>query len=155
MAGGCSKYFASLYSILYTPYMDSCIFCKIIRGELPSYKVYEDDKTIAFFDIRPVNAGHTLVVPKNHSSNIFDIAPDDWAAVSEVVRVLAIAIEKAVGADGVNIAMNNREHAGQVVHHPHVHIIPRFKGDGLKLMPQRTYRESEAEAVLEKIKAAL
>jgi len=132
-----------------------CIFCKIISGELPSFKVYEDKKTVAFLDIRPVNAGHTLVVPKNHSSSIFDIAPGDWVAVAEVVRVLASAIEKATGADGVNITMNNREHAGQIVHHPHVHIIPRFKGDGLKLMPQRTYVENEAETVMEKIKAAL
>ncbi len=132
-----------------------CIFCKIIRGELPSYKVYEDEKTIAFLDIRPVNAGHTLVAPKKHSNNIFDIAADDWAAVSEIVRRLAIAIEKGVGADGVNIAMNNREHAGQIVHHPHVHIIPRFKGDGLKLMPQRSYEKGEAEESLEKIQAAL
>lgn len=132
-----------------------CVFCKIIKGELPSYKVYEDEHALAFLDIRPVNAGHTLVIPKKHSHNIFDIAPEDWAAVAEVVRALAIAIEKGVQADGVNIAMNNREHAGQVVHHPHVHIIPRFKGDGLKLMPQREYKESEAEESAEKIRSAL
>ncbi|MBI2610693.1 HIT family protein [Candidatus Kaiserbacteria bacterium] len=135
--------------------MPDCIFCKIVRGELPSYKVYEDDKTIAFLDIRPVNAGHTLVVPKTHANNIFDISPEDWAAVSETVRKLTIAIEKGIAADGVNIAMNNREHAGQVVHHPHVHIIPRFKGDGLKLMPQRTYKEREAEESAQKIRDAL
>lgn len=132
-----------------------CIFCKIIRGELPSFKVYEDEKTIAFLDIRPVNAGHTLVAPKSHSHNIFDISPEDWAATAETVRRLAIAIEKALAADGVNIAMNNREHAGQVVDHPHVHIIPRFKGDGLKLMPQRSYKGGEAEASAEKIRTAV
>src|SRR3989344_1251049 len=128
-----------------------CIFCKIIKGELPSYKVYEDGSTIAFLDIRPVNAGHTLVVPKKHSQNIFDIAPEDWRAVSETVRKLAIAIEKGTNADGVNIAMNNREHAGQIVPHPHVHIIPRFKGDGFKLMPQRSYEQGEADVTLKKI----
>ena len=132
-----------------------CIFCKIIRGELPSYKVYEDEKTIAFLDIKPVNAGHTMVVPKAHSHNIFDISPEDWEATTEVVRKLAIAIEKGLKADGVNIAMNNREHAGQVVDHPHVHIIPRFKGDGLKLMPQRSYETGEAETSAEKIREAL
>ena len=132
-----------------------CIFCKIIRGELPSYKVYEDEHTLAFLDIKPVNAGHTLVVPKKHSHNIFDIAPEDWAALTEAARVISIAIEKALGADGVNIAMNNREHAGQVVDHPHLHIIPRFKGDGLKLMPQRNYSEGEAEPVAEKIRSAV
>ena len=135
--------------------MDDCLFCKIIRNEIPSYKVYEDEKVIAFLDIRPVNAGHTLVVPKSHSHNIFDIAPEDWAAVTEVARILSIAIEKGLNADGVNIAMNNREHAGQVVDHPHLHIIPRFKGDGIKLMPQRQYGETEAEPVAEKIRKAL
>ena len=135
--------------------MPDCLFCKIIRGEVPSFKVYEDEKTLAFLDIRPVNAGHTLVVPKNHATNIFDIVPEDWAAVSGTVRKLAIVIEKGVSADGVNIAMNNREHAGQVIDHPYVHIIPRFKGDGIKLMPQRQYEVNEAESTLEKIRAAL
>ena len=135
--------------------MSDCIFCKIIRGELPSYKVYEDENTLAFLDIRPVNAGHTLVVPKKHSHNIFDIAPEDWATLAEAARVISIAIEQALKADGVNIAMNNREHAGQVVDHPHLHIIPRFKGDGLKLMPQRSYAENEAEPVAEKIRVAI
>lgn len=132
-----------------------CLFCKIIAGEVPSYKVYEDDEVYAFLDIFPVNAGHTLVVPKNHSTNIFDIAAKDWAATTEAVRTLAIVLERALGADGVNIAMNNREHAGQVVDHPHVHIIPRFKGDGLKLMPQRQYKPDEADATLAKIRSAL
>lgn len=135
--------------------MTDCIFCKIIRGELPSYKVYEDEKTIAFLDIKPVNEGHTLVVPKNHSQNIFDIAASDWAAVADTVRKVALAVEKGLNADGVNLAMNNREHAGQVVPHPHVHVIPRFKGDGLKLMPQRNYKEGEAESSAEKIRSAL
>src|SRR3990167_4581592 len=141
--------------VLYTTRMSDCIFCKIIRGELPSYKVYEDENTLAFLDIRPVNAGHTLVVPKKHSHNIFDIAPEDWATLAEAARVISIAIEQALKADGVNIAMNNREHAGQVVDHPHLHIIPRFKGDGLKLMPQRNYKENEAEESAGKIRAAL
>ena len=135
--------------------MPDCVFCKIVRGELPSFKVYEDECVIAFLDIRPVNAGHTLVVPKVHSQNIFDIKTEDWMAVAETTRVLALAIEKGTGADGVNIAMNNREHAGQVVPHPHVHIIPRFKGDGLKLMPQRTYKKDEAEDTAKKIRATL
>jgi len=132
-----------------------CIFCKIVAGDIPSSKVYEDERTFAFLDIRPVNAGHTLVVPKKHSHNVFDIDPSDWAAVAETVRIVAIAIEKGVAADGINLAMNNREHAGQVVDHPHVHIIPRFKGDGLKLMPQRDYKEGEVQETLNKIRAAL
>ena len=133
--------------------MSDWIFCKIIRGELPSFKIYEDERVIAFLDIHPVNAGHTLIVPKAHSQNIFDIKPEDWTAVAELTRALALAIEKGTEADGVNIAMNNREHAGQVVQHPHVHVIPRFKGDGLKLMPQREYKTNEAEETAEKIRA--
>jgi len=135
--------------------MDDCLFCKIIRGEVPSQKVYEDEHTFAFLDIRPVNAGHTLVVPKNHSHNIFDITPEDWAATAEAARKIAIAIEKGLDADGVNIAMNNREHAGQVIPHPHIHVIPRFKGDGIRLMPQREYLKDEAGPVAEKIRSAL
>lgn len=132
-----------------------CLFCKIVAGEIPSNKVYEDERTYAFLDIAPVNPGHTLVIPKAHSHNIFDIQPEDWAAVAGTARKVAIAIEEALGADGVNIGMNNREHAGQVVFHPHVHVIPRHKGDGIKLMPQRTYHEGEAGPVAEKLRAAL
>jgi len=132
-----------------------CIFCKIAAGELPSFKVYEDDNTLAFLDIRPVNPGHTLVVPKRHSKNIFDVSPEDWTAVINVVRTLAPVIEKAVTADGININMNNREHAGQVVEHVHVHIIPRFKGDGFKLWHQTPYKEGAAEKTQERIKAQI
>src|SRR3990167_11328104 len=78
----------------YTLDMPECIFCKIIRGDLPSYKVYEDDRVMAFLDIRPVNSGHTLVAPKAHSQNVFDISPEDWAALTEGVRKLGIAIGK-------------------------------------------------------------
>ncbi|MCR4281135.1 MAG: HIT family protein [Candidatus Kaiserbacteria bacterium] len=130
-----------------------CIFCKIIAGELPSLKVYEDDNVLAFLDIRPVNPGHTLVVSKKHSTNIFDVPQEDWTAVAKTVRTLAAVIEKAVSADGININMNNREHAGQVVDHLHVHIIPRFKGDGFKLWHQTSYKEGEAVNVQERIKA--
>lgn len=132
-----------------------CIFCKIVRGEIPSFKVYEDDDTLAFLDIHPVAPGHALVVPKEHATNIFDIAPESWAHVSETVRKVAIAIEGSLEADGVNLMMNNREHAGQIVEHPHVHLIPRFKGDGLKLWPHGAYKEGEAEDVKEKICAGL
>ena len=134
--------------------MNDCLFCKIVRGELPSYKVYEDDDTLAFLDIHPVAKGHTLVVPKNHSTNIFDISSEDWGRVSETARKVAIALESSLAADGVNLMMNNREHAGQVIEHPHVHLIPRFKGDGLKLWPHGSYKEGEAEKVAQKIHSA-
>ncbi len=136
--------------------MKDCIFCKVIRGELPSTKVYEDDAVLAFLDIHPVAPGHTLVVPKNETSeNIFDVDEKDWLACMRVVRLLAPAIEKATGADGINLMMNNRAHAGQVVDHPHVHIIPRFKGDGLRMWEHSSYQEGEAAKVAENIRAAL
>lgn len=136
-------------------HMTDCIFCKIVRGELPSYKVYEDEHTFAFLDIHPVHPGHVLVIPKAHVSNIFEITADQWTHVQETVRKVALAVEKSMQADGVNLLMNNREHAGQVVDHAHVHLIPRFKGDGLNRWPAKKYNGSEAEATLEKIRASL
>ena len=133
--------------------MSDCIFCKIVAGELSSHKVYEDDETLAFLDIHPVQPGHTLVVPKRHAKNIFEISPENWASVAETVRRVAIALERGTGAHGVNIMMNNREYAGQVVEHAHVHLIPRFKGDGLTLWPHGTYKEGEAEEMKRKIAA--
>jgi histidine triad (HIT) family protein len=136
--------------------MNDCIFCKIVRGEIPSHKVYETDETLAFIDINPIAKGHTLVVPKSATcANIFDISAHDWSAMMETARVVAIALEKSLGADGVNLMMNNREHAGQIIFHPHMHLIPRFKGDGLRHWPHGAYKEGEAQVVQEKIRSAL
>jgi len=119
---------------------------------MPSFKVYEDEKTLAFLDIHPVSPGHTLVIPKaDNSRNIFDISAEDWIAATETARKVAHAVEKGTGADGVNIMMNNRVSAGQVVDHPHIHIIPRFKNDGLKQWHHNSYRDDEAKGLLEKI----
>jgi histidine triad (HIT) family protein len=135
--------------------MPDCIFCKIVRGEIPSFKVYENENVLGLLDIHPTNPGHTLVIPKQHAANIFEISKKDWLAVNEVVHLLAPKIENAVGADGMNIMMSNREHAGQTVFHAHVHLIPRSKGDGLKHWPQSVYKEGEAESVQEKIRTTL
>ena len=142
--------------VWYTERMKDCIYCKIVRGTLPTTKVYEDEHVIAILDINPVSQGHTLVIPKSeNSNNILDISEDDWLAVSRIVHKIAPAVEKGVGADGVNIVMNNRSHAGQVIDHPHVHIIPRFKGDGLRQWSHSKYKEGEAPAIGDKIRAAL
>jgi histidine triad (HIT) family protein len=134
---------------------DNCVFCKIVRGELPSFKVYEDEKTLAFLDIHPVSPGHTLVIPKaNDTRNIFDVSAEDWQATTETARKVAHMLERAFSPDGVNIMMNNRPHAGQVVDHPHIHVIPRFKGDNLTQWKHNNYKEGEAEAVQTKIVAA-
>lgn len=136
--------------------MKGCVFCKIIAGELPSSKIYEDERTLAILDINPISAGHTLVLPKSSEvKNIFDISKEDWLAMTGLVHRLAAAVERAMGADGVNIVMNNREHAGQVIDHPHIHIIPRFQGDGLRQWPHKKYEEGEAEEVQKKIQSAL
>ena len=134
---------------------DNCVFCKIVKGELPSHKVYEDENTLAFLDIHPVNPGHTLIVPKaDDAKNIFDIDSADWVAATETARKVAHILERALSPDGVNIMMNNRSHAGQVIFHPHIHVIPRFKGDGLTQWKHKDYKEGEAEAMKEKILAA-
>ncbi|HEC33056.1 MAG TPA: HIT family protein [Candidatus Kaiserbacteria bacterium] len=131
------------------------LFIKIINGELPSEKIYEDDMTYAFLDINPTNKGHTLVVPKNHSENIYDIKEEDWTAVMKTVRLLSPKIKKALNADGINIIMNNEKSAGQLVPHSHVHIIPRYEADGFKHWKGTPYQEGEMERIGEKIRSVL
>jgi len=114
--------------------MNDCIFCKIINGEIPSYKVYEDDDVFAFMDISPVSAGHVLVIPKKHAQDIFEIDDESHGKVQKVVKKLAHKIVDKLGAKGVNIINNNKAEAGQTVFHYHVHIIPRYdENDKLEL----------------------
>jgi histidine triad (HIT) family protein len=101
------------------------IFAKILRGELPCYKVYEDDKTFAFLDIMPRAPGHTLVLPKSAARNLLDVTPADLAHVAQVAQKIAKAAVKAFDADGVTVQQFNESAGGQVVFHLHVHIIPR------------------------------
>ena len=113
-------------------YDSNNIFAKILRGELPCYKVYEDDKTLAFLDIMPRAPGHTLVLPKAAARNILDIAPDDLAHAMKVTQKVAKAAMSTFGADGVTIQQFNEGAGGQVVFHLHVHIIPRKTGVAMK-----------------------
>lgn len=107
-----------------------CIFCKIIAGEIPSYKVYEDNDWLAFLDINPVNLGHTLLLPKEHCRNLFDLPTKFLTKLGPVLQKLAQAIRDGTEADGLNVGWNNEPVAGQIVFHAHVHLIPRFEGDG-------------------------
>lgn len=132
-----------------------CVFCKIIRGELPSHTVYEDEKVFAFLDINPVNPGHTLVVPKKHAVDIFEIEESEWDAVMRAVRNVSHALEKSLQPTGINLAMNNRSGAGQVVFHAHVHVMPRFPHDGHELWKGKPYAEGEAARVTEKIRSRM
>ncbi|MGH6683490.1 MAG: HIT family protein [Pseudolabrys sp.] len=108
------------------------IFAKILRGELPSYKVFEDDKALAFLDIMPRSTGHTLVLPKAPARNILDIGPEDLAHVMMVAQKVARAAMTAFGADGITVQQFNEGAGGQVVFHLHVHVIPRKTGVAMK-----------------------
>ena len=103
---------------------ESCTFCKIVRGEAPASYVYEDERALAFLSTRPVNVGHTLVVPKVHYENVFEIPEEEMAHLSKIVKRVAYAVKKAVSAEGIRIVQNNGEAAGQVIFHLHFHIIP-------------------------------
>ncbi len=135
--------------------MDDCLFCKIASGEIPSQKVYEDNATFAFLDIKPVNPGHTLVIPKKHTRNIFDIEKEDWAAVLETGRRVAKAVKEATGAEGLNVHVNNEPVAGQVIFHAHIHLIPRHEGDGRELWHGHEVANEELDKLQKQIIAAL
>lgn len=113
-------------------YDDQNVFAKILRGELPCHKVYEDEQTLAFMDIMPRAEGHCLVIPKAPARNLFDVSPPDLAAVMSTVQKLARAARSALGADGISIQQFNESAGGQVVFHLHVHILPRWEGVSLK-----------------------
>jgi len=135
--------------------MSDCLFCKIIAGEIPSTKIYEDDNVFAFLDIAPVNPGHTLVIPKEHTPNIYEMSEKTLGYVMGVVKKLSSATKDALQADGINLEMNNDTVAGQVIFHAHLHVIPRFEGDGLKQWPGKSYEGSHQEEVAKKIKEKL
>ncbi len=115
-----------------TSYDQTNIFAKILRGELPCHKIYEDEHTFAFMDIAPRGDGHALVVPKKPSRNILDIDPADLAHVTHTVMRVARAAKAVFNADGVSIQQFNERAGGQVVFHTHFHVIPRFAGVSLK-----------------------
>ncbi len=113
-------------------YDSNNIFARILRGELPCHKVYEDDKVLAFLDIMPRAPGHTLVLPKSPARNILDIPPDDLAAVATTAQKIAKAAMKVFNADGITIQQFNEGAGGQVVFHLHMHVIPRKNGVAMK-----------------------
>jgi histidine triad (HIT) family protein len=130
-------------------------FAKILRGEFPSYKVYEDDHVLAFLDIMPRCPGHTLVIPKAAARGILDISPDDYAHVARGAHRIAAAAMKAFKADGITVQQFNEPAGGQVVFHLHMHVMPRH--DGVALLPPAS-RKEDAKVLEEnaaKLKAAL
>lgn len=128
-----------------------CIFCKIINGDIPSKKVYEDKDVLAILDISQATKGHTLVIPKKHYDNILSINEDDYLAVMKKVKELSNKIVTNLGAEGVNVLNNCNEVAGQSVMHFHVHIIPRYKKDDLKLEFIDHSKDSNLDETLKEI----
>lgn len=110
-----------------------CVFCKIVSGEIPSVKVYEDDSVFAFMDINPLNDGHVLIIPKTHADTIHEITQSDFVAVMSATHKLAAAVQKALNPEGINLMQLNGRAANQVVPHLHMHIVPRWSGDGLSI----------------------
>ncbi len=112
---------------------ENCVFCKILKGEIPSFKIYEDESTFAFMDINPANPGHALVIPKFHAAGLYDI-PADWlAACTATAQKVAVALNRALEPDGITLVQANGEGAAQSVLHFHLHVLPRHNDDGLKL----------------------
>jgi histidine triad (HIT) family protein len=123
-------------------YDDNNIFAKILRGEIPSHKIYEDDRTLAFLDVMPRTPGHVLLIPKVEATDLLDIPPDDLNHLMATVRKLAPLVVEAMGADGFLVQQFNGAAAGQTVFHIHIHLIPRTDGQSMK--PHGTTMEDQA-----------
>lgn len=113
---------------------NDCIFCAIGAGEIPSFKIYEDEVSLAYLDINPFSFGHTLVIPKAHSANLAETSDETLAMLVSRVKKIARHIKETLPCDGYNILQNNGEAAGQSVHHIHFHIVPRMAGDKLEFV---------------------
>lgn len=135
--------------------MNNCIFCKIIKGEIPADKVFENDNILAFLDINPVNLGHVLVIPKIHYDNLEETPDDIVCEMMNAAKKIGLIMKDAIGADGFNLQLNNGEAAGQAVNHVHLHVMPRFSGDGLKLWPGRESSDEERATVAKKIRSKI
>lgn len=138
-----------------TAYDHDNVFAKILRGELPAHRVYEDDETLAFMDIMPRGDGHMLVIPKVACRNLLDAPPEALAAVMRTAQTVARAGMRALGADGVTVQQFNESAGGQVVFHLHVHVIPRFEGVSLRPHTGAMADNATLAAVAERIRASL
>lgn len=138
--------------------MTDCIFCKIVNGDIPSIKVYEDDHVYAFEDINPINNGHTLIIPKRHAENIFDMTDDDMAAIHKAARKIALAIQKALKPEGIACLQLNGKAVNQVVMHYHYHLIPKSADEPELTMTQWELKPGNMDTIKEtgaKIAAAI
>lgn len=111
-----------------------CVFCKIIAGEIPSYRVYEDEGAYAFLDINPIARGHTLVISRAHASKVTELSAQEAAGVALALQKVVRGVERALGPEGLNIFVNQGEVAGQVIPHFHIHVVPRSRGDDVRFV---------------------
>ena len=134
--------------------MNDCIFCKIITGQIPCAKVYENEHVLCFLEIHPCVKGHVLVVPKQHFRNVFDATKEQYLQLHEAAQLIAKKLKQNLSCDGVNIFQNNESCAGQDVFHAHIHVVPRHTNDGKKLAfnTHDSYVEGELNTFTEKIK---
>ena len=135
-----------------------CIFCKIVAGEIPSIKVYEDERVIAFMDINPLGEGHLLIIPRKHADTVLDIDPEDLKAVALAAQKVAQGIKWGLGSPGLNLIQSNGRLAGQVVNHFHLHLIPRWPDDVMAKAMNWELTPGDPEQIEEtakKIKAVL
>lgn len=135
-----------------------CLFCKIVKGEIPSKKVYEDDVSFAFLDINPCTRGHTLAIPKKHYTSLTQMSADDIGSLFKAVAKLSKAVLNVTNTDSFNMGMNDGKSAGQEVDHAHVHIIPRYKNDGgaaIQYIVRTKPEREKLDEIAEKIKAEL
>ena len=136
--------------------MEDCLFCKIIAGNIPAVKIYEDEHALAFLDINPNNHGHTLIVPKKHFKNMLEVPAEEFALLAPAMAKVSKAVFKGMDAIGLNINVNNERPAGQIIFHLHIHIIPRFEGDRLRVWSRNvSYKDGEMEEVAVRIQNAL
>ena len=129
---------------------EDCIFCKIAKGDIPSATIFESNDFKCILDVAPANRGHALIIPKEHSDNIYELDAEMEAKVFSFATVAAKAIKEETGCDGLNIIQNNGEVAGQTVNHFHMHIVPRFKDDEVKVTWKQHSTESDAQNELAK-----
>ncbi len=133
-----------------------CVFCDIIARRAPAHIVYEDEATVAFMDIMPIHEGHTLVVPKTHAADAFEIDPEEAAAAMRTAVKVARAVKAAFGCDGVNIFQSNGPAAGQTVFHFHIHVLPRWAGDrSIALRREYFAGDADLQRAAERIRKAI
>jgi len=136
--------------------MEECLFCKIINNEIPAYKVYEDDSVLAFLDIHPMSKGHTLIVPKKHAKDIFDLDEETLKNISAVAKKISQKMKDSLGVDGVNLYHASGAFAEQTVFHFHLHVVPRRKDDTIcftcAVIGKQNVSQEELKETVDKLK---